>query len=344
MRKTVGDNPKVAPTSSAQAVWDGLPLGSSPFQYSYSQSDTNTPYILFVHGWNLQPWLKDRFAETAYKRLYWQGYQSRFGSFRWPTDYNFGQFWESWENPATNPRNFDDSEFNAWRSAPALKLLLAQLNTNYPGQVRVCAHSLGNIVVGEALRQATNGPVVAVYAAVQAALPSHSWDPNATNRSISFGHDSGTPNAYAHYWTSTNSCYFNGVTGASAYVNFYNPVDYALTGKWELGQDFKPDGSDGYRYSGGTFYHDVPINATIIALPTNTYEIFAYCDEARCRALGAQANVGGAFTISAQLDLDALYNFGSLHKGHSGEFRSTIINRGPFWDEMLKTMLLKPRP
>ena len=32
---------------------------------------------------------KDRFAETAFKRLYWQGYQGRFGSFRWPTDYGF---------------------------------------------------------------------------------------------------------------------------------------------------------------------------------------------------------------------------------------------------------------
>ena len=34
-------------------------------------------------------WEKDRFAETAFKRLYWQGYQGRFGEFRWPTSYGF---------------------------------------------------------------------------------------------------------------------------------------------------------------------------------------------------------------------------------------------------------------
>ena len=37
----------------------------------------------------MESWEKDRFAESAFKRLYWQGYQGRFGVFRWPTDYGF---------------------------------------------------------------------------------------------------------------------------------------------------------------------------------------------------------------------------------------------------------------
>jgi len=32
-------------------------------------------FILFVHGWRLQPWERRAFAETAFKRLYWQGYK-----------------------------------------------------------------------------------------------------------------------------------------------------------------------------------------------------------------------------------------------------------------------------
>ena len=48
------------------------------FQYT-TPTDTNTTYILFVHGFNLETWVKDRFAETEFKRLYWQGYQGRFG-------------------------------------------------------------------------------------------------------------------------------------------------------------------------------------------------------------------------------------------------------------------------
>lgn len=58
--------------------------------------------------------------------------------------------------------------------------------------------------------------------------------------------------------------------------------------------------------------------------PPNTYEIFAYCDEARCYALGAQANVGGVFSSGGQLNLDAAYGFGNLHKGHSAQFNSDM--------------------
>src|SRR6266567_3400789 len=118
-RYTVGDNPKLAPTNFARLAEDGLPM---PFQYS-PPSDTNTPYILQVHDYNLPFWKKDRFAETAFKRLYWQGYQGRFGLFRWPAAYK------------SSARPLDDSEFSAWRSAAGLLTLLSNLNTQYPGNV-----------------------------------------------------------------------------------------------------------------------------------------------------------------------------------------------------------------
>lgn len=37
---------------------------------------------LWVHGWNMASWEKDRFAGTAFKRLCWQGPQGRRGVFR----------------------------------------------------------------------------------------------------------------------------------------------------------------------------------------------------------------------------------------------------------------------
>jgi hypothetical protein len=240
------------------------------------------------------------------------------------------------------PDNFDNSELTAWRSAPALRELLAQLNSEYPSNVRIFAHSLGNVVVGETLRQATNGPVALVYAALQAALPSHSYDASSTNRTISFPWDSGTPNIFAHYWTSTNPCYFNGVSGASTCINFFNPVDYALSGGWEMNQDMKPDDTQGYVYNNGIFYHNYPITGTAMSFPTNTYELFAYAVEARCRALGAQVNVGGAFVRASEVDLNGPgYSFGSPHKGHSAEFRSSNMNRAAFWNRLLIRMQLK---
>ena len=173
-RWTVGDDSSVAPTSIAIPAYDGLPPGVGSFQYPYdSQTDINTPYILHVHGSNMELWEKDRFAETMYKRLYWQGYQGRFGSFRWPTASGY--------NPVLSPPSeafFGEIEDTAWLSAPGLKNLLTRLNILYPGQVQLSAHSMGNIAAGEALRQATS-TLVQTYAAFQGSVPAHDYDTNA---------------------------------------------------------------------------------------------------------------------------------------------------------------------
>src|SRR5207248_1738429 len=93
-RWTAGDTPGVTPYTSVRPATDDLPTGvANAFTYSYSVArDTNTPYLLHVHGWNMERWEKDRFGEAMFKRLYWQGYQGRFGIFRWPTRYGFDVF------------------------------------------------------------------------------------------------------------------------------------------------------------------------------------------------------------------------------------------------------------
>ncbi|MEI6197756.1 MAG: hypothetical protein WCS42_25865, partial [Verrucomicrobiota bacterium] len=89
-RWTVGDRPAFPPYNVATQAGEELP---QTFHYT-NQPPAGTPYILFVHGWNMTLEEKDRYAETAFKRLYWQGYQGRFGSFRWPTDFGFtGSLW-----------------------------------------------------------------------------------------------------------------------------------------------------------------------------------------------------------------------------------------------------------
>lgn len=114
-RWTVGDDPKVAPLTVPVLDSENLPhppqLG---FEYPQNM-DTNTPYILFVHGYNMKPWEKDRYAETAFKRLYWQGYQGRFGAFDWPTTV---------QGILNLTSGFDDSEEQAWNSEVELLNLL----------------------------------------------------------------------------------------------------------------------------------------------------------------------------------------------------------------------------
>jgi hypothetical protein len=321
-RWTVGDNPNVAPTNTAYLVVEGLPPYTSPFQYTPPQN-ANTPYILHVHGYNMQPWEKDRYAETAFKRLYWLGYQGRFGAFNWPT---YQHWWD-----------YDLSEAQAWQSGAGLLNLLTSLNAEYPGQVYLTAHSLGNVVAGEALRLAGPNQLVNTYVAMQAAVDSHTYDPTRPTRAVSFS----TPDRYGQYYTNGAPCYFNGVTGAATCVNFFNTNDWALSAiAWQADQNSKPDW--GYGYNGTDFYYQPFLSRTYLYFPQNSYTIFSFCDQAHAFAVGMQPNLGGAFTTSKQVELDIPpYGFNTAHIYHSGQFRSDNPQRWQFWNQVLVQMKLK---
>ena len=193
----------------------------------------------------MELWEKDRFAETMYKRLYWQGYQGRFGSFRWPTasGYNPGS------RPAKQKHFSVRSKTRRGDRRQGLKNLLTRLNILYPGQVQLSAHSMGNIAAGEALRQATS-TLVQTYAAFQGSVPAHDYDTNAPTLTVS--PDAGEPNVYAHYWNATNAQYFAGVIGSARYVNFFNTNDFVLD-HWLAYQPDKPVGYYDYGYTSGNY-------------------------------------------------------------------------------------------
>ena len=332
-RWTVGDDSAVAPLAAPVLAGNDMPAPpQAAFQYALS-SDTNTPYILHVHGYNMAVQDKDHFAETEFKRLYWQGYRGRFGEFRWPTTIQgfFNLF-----------SAFNLSESNAWASAKGLTNLLTKLNAEYPGNVYLTAHSHGNIMAGEALKLAGANQMVNTYIAMQSALASHAYD-----SSTPYEYSLPYPDYYAQYPASGGTNYFNGMKGAGTYVNFFNTNDWALTGPWPLDQAGKP--VSGYTYgtvNGITgFYSGSGAPYTLLTVPPDRYTIFSYCDPATCYALGAQSYVGGAFksgTNYNQVELDvAPYNFGKLHIYHSGEFRSDNAQRWLFWDEVLFQMGLK---
>ena len=315
----------VKPMGVPRLAVEGLPPGAPAFEYPWPKS-TNTPYILHVHGWNMERWEKDRFAETMYKRLYWEGYQGRFGSFRWPT---FDR-WPSHEKL----NSFDMSEEQAWRSGAPLRYLLTCLNDEYGGQVRLTAHSMGNVVAGEALR--TNTVLVSHYVAMQAAVPSRAYDQNAPYRAIPAYARNNTPELYHDYpGFNPPAPYFSQAAGAGVYVNFYNERDWAL-GMWLMDQDLKPAGSMGYYYRSDIgFYHQNLVGwPEPLAYDTNTFKLFAYCVEGQCKALGAQAGVKGAFNSDHEVNLNSKYAFGDAHKGHSAQFRSTLMQRWAFWSDL----------
>jgi hypothetical protein len=357
-RWTVGEDPAAPPKTNASAAVEDVAI---PFEYALP-SDTNMPYILFVHGWNMERWEKDRFAESAFKRLYWQGYQGRFGTFRWPTDSQFkGTLDQLFWDPGQKD-NFDSSEYKAWQSAVGLTNLLTKLNAQYPDHVYMLAHSMGNIVAGEALRLAGSSRVVNTYAASQAAISAHTYDGDTNhvpNYSFTYlGVSSGptTPNIYGN-WFATN----NG-GGAGTIVNFYNTNDYTLVrSHWQLDQLLKPDHQVlqstvfwDYGYSGNAtdlppwndFYKEVhgtgyKTTFDIVNVLTNRYEVTAYDAQSWTTALGATPNVGNVANVAlpqlwppdpSATDPSKQY---VRHFWHSAEFRGDYWQQAGYWQGLL---------
>ena len=102
-------------------------------------------------------------------------------------------------------------------------------------------------------------------------------------------------------------------------MNFYNTNDYALhsaTFSWEYDQNHKPDDSiasyPGYHYNVSSLhpngyyvqYGSGTNQFQNLNFPTNTYSIFAYCDQSRSYALGAEA---GVQTLTRTLDLQTVW-------------------------------------
>lgn len=312
-------------------------------------------YILFVHGWNMEAWDKTAFASTMFKRLWHQGYKGRFGAFRWPTFYGF---------PSVNINalsHFDGSEERAWNSGTPFVGLLNNLSVTFKDNngnslVRCYAHSMGNIVVSEALRQMTPNGKVHTYISAQAELSAHVWDSTRPN----MAYTPTTPNVYAYYWQ-------NGTTSPPGdwaaeqkpsymapqympplvkFINHYNAEDWALTGlKWENNQKLKPD--VGYHY-GKTllnqvdhFYEQkVAPTTQDLNFPGDRFEIFSYAAESRAFATGADGTTAGKFNVADSVDLDAEFDFGEAHKGHSAQFRSFIQKRWTYWEQALDDMAI----
>jgi hypothetical protein len=355
-RWTVGNVPGNLPLTNAIISTEGLAEGETGFSYSPSTS-TNTPYILYVHGWNMSPYDKDRFAECAYKRLYWQGYQGRFGVYTWPTEYGF----QGISSLATDPSekdNYDRSEYAAWLSGAGLLNKLNDLNLEYPNHVYMLAHSMGNIVAGEALRLSGNNRVVNTYVASQAALSAHTYDTNVPNYSFSYSPWSltaKTPNIYGNWFAG------NFGNGAGSVVNFYNTNDFALQrSAWQLNQLLKPDqfvllgGTHwDYSYEGYTndpppwnnFWKDVSfgissVHFDIANVLTNRYEVMGMAAQSYTTAFGATP---GVQNVSDNIYLGSIWPADTTHPSHpfdehyyhSAEFRGDYWQQQGYWSELL---------
>ena len=346
---TVGDN--------TTTDWTQIPAVATRTADSAVFNDPKTKdgldYILFVHGWRMQPWERRAFASTAYKRLWHLGYKGRYGLYSWPTDYTATSFGDM--TLPVNRQNYDRSEERAWWSSLGLWNLLLNLNKQYTDRMRVIAHSMGNIVASEALRyrglRAGKPPLLQSYIASQAASVAHAYD--ATNPAVT-----NIIPVYRFFPRGTNyQAYFTGMKNAASKtaqgvvrtINFHNSVDYALskTLTWPANQYTKPD-----------IYWDVTLSdsgvftwkrlgqysGAILHPQTDAYEIFSHIAPASSLALGAAEDQTHQVReeIGSVVDLHdpTTFNYQDHDYEHSAQFNSIIMNRRSYWRQVLGTFSL----
>jgi len=272
-------------------------------------ADNDKEFMVLVHGWNNNPWQSESYAETMFKRLYWQGYQGGFAALRWPT--------------LTGVLTYNGSEYIAFRSAAGTSSYLNSLRSRFPDySINAAAHSMGNIVMMEALKlQAASGSnALNNYVLMEAAVPAHCYDTNAPLClglvTEEFEHP--TPNTYLGYPGALTNALRGNI------FNFFSTNDFALAA-WVGNQLLqKPESDLGYQII-------PPLQPYWVNTPiTDPREIMAFCARPRSYAIGAQPGVHGMIS-GAEVDLHVQFGFGADVSDHSGQYNRNIQQLGGFY-------------
>jgi hypothetical protein len=227
---------------------------------------------------------------------------------------------------------------------------MEDINGDASGQIRLLAHSQGNVVAGEALKLSRPG-VVHTYVASQAALAAsfyYTYDKDqgpSAEYALLFTPE--TPDVISFYPEDVNKrpYLYDVFSRGSKLLSYYNLDDYALVEAdaiwpaWQFNNISKPDETAGYHYGGDTgFYH---ILSGPLVFPDDKYEIFSFGAESRTKALGAVPVVPGFMAIAVtggqvgSRDL-SLYEYDGELYSHSREFRSNIIDEQKYWSNFFK--------
>jgi hypothetical protein len=314
------------PEMVQQTNTSGFQVLSSP---GYSASESKQ-LAVFVHGWRMTAWDTEKFSDTMFKRLYWQGFQGRFASLRWPTRS------AETDTNGLDYLTFNRSEHIAFESGTGAAAYFNNLRQRFTNDtISACAHSQGNILMMEALKElaAANQRPLDNYVMMQAAVPAHCYD-----TTVPYYHDFTneeqivpTPNTYANYAA--------GIANAlrGQIVNFFNTNDYALVSattnisgmnfnvSWIGNEELtKPLAFFGYSYNpANSTAYLTNINYGVTGRTvTNAFELMPFVARPRSLAAGAQSGVGQTVN-GGEFDLKTI-GFSGNDYDHSGEFNRNI--------------------
>jgi pimeloyl-ACP methyl ester carboxylesterase len=319
---------------------------------------------VFIHGWRMPYSDYQIFSQTMFKRLYWQGYQGKFATVRWPTRSPSTELF-----PGMDYITYNRSEHIAFESATGVAAYFNKLRERFPDHtISACAHSMGGIVVTETLKRladASQQPLDNLVL-MQAAIPAHCFDPNAASHQMFLNGEAvaPTPDTYRNYALGIT----NALRPGGKIANFFNPLDFALT-TWRLNQAFysanflgngvttiKANTFLGYYTDGansvlrtntwnqgflstlyGGYYGNGPTRAI-----TNMHELMPFVARPRSEAVGSLSGVHGQ--IAQELNLQNQLGFNDDPSDHSGQFNRNVQSPPvwPFYSQLKANLFPSP--
>lgn len=172
---------------SAITQWHGKNIDI--YSGVFAQAEIDKDLVIQMHGWRMRDDDKINFAETSYKRMYWSGYKGQFTTLSWPTGWHTkpAHAYGAFQVPYVfgHEQNYDNSEAVARHVAVELAKWLELHNHgggyhNSHTRMHVMAHSMGNVVMSEALKFLPAG-LITSYTAGQAAESAGAYDSNAAD-------------------------------------------------------------------------------------------------------------------------------------------------------------------
>jgi hypothetical protein len=325
-------------------IGDSTPSDENQAQHPFdAPPDEQKKCVVFVHGIDLTVAEQQGYAQSFYKRLWWEGYRGRLVTFRWATtlDDGLGTFGPGHENTSI----FNSGEYRSWYGGASLRQYVADLRAQLGDNeiISVAAHSLGNACVGEALRQ---GMQVNSYVAMEAAVSLSCYYPEIEDPDEHMPTDQSLINADA---ASPTPCYASQL-GYQGYLNgignnavnrtsYYNADDFWLVtghtkltkGNWPVNwitsqQKYKPDDRYGlgeYKYESQFGLPRQPSferGLNYARSVSDQFEGMAFIARSRTRSLGA----GEPPKKFQRLDLKTVYQFDRERSCHSGQFQRNI--------------------
>jgi len=280
--------------------------------------------IVFVHGWNVSDKRFYQQANSMFKRLWLQGFKGRFVAFRWPSVVS-GEEDPDWWSTIQNAEHYFEIEHRGFKYGKALKQYVEYLVSPAGGgfTVHVIGHSMGNIVVSEALKQ---GAPISEYVLLDAAVSAGCYDTQDELINPSIGEPLTVPDFAA------DGGYRGYFIGLSGLTNFYNSDDEALV-SWEDGNLLKRDfvflGGMQYFNEGGVKLKKLQSQPPSFSPPdprsvNDIHESMAMFAVSRTRTVGVEARTRGA--VLNPIDLKTF--FSSENKAHSAPFDLPIQYNG----------------